>query len=98
MNQEQVLKLFVEILESTPGVHSICKDNKTQQSVLSSGILKIEQIKNNIWNFSATIVVLKNANCKAIINSISSLLRYELKKTKQKIGKLNIFIGGLTND
>ncbi|MCR8966786.1 hypothetical protein [Mycoplasma zalophidermidis] len=95
MNKSEVSKIFIDILESTPGVYSIqCKQDETNQC---SECVIINQY-DTTWDFTATITLIKNSNCKNIVSSIHSLLRFALRKNNQKLGKLNIFIGGLNND
>lgn len=96
MTLEEIRKVFLNILESTPGGYGIC-ENAEQCPNLGQEYLSIQNI-NNEWHFSATIIILKYANAKNVVNSISSHLRYELNKKKEHLGKLNVFIGGLAND
>lgn len=96
MTNNEVEEIFLGILESTPGVHAIIRNNDAE----TKSPADFSVIKNNddIWNFTATIKILKNTKAKDIIANISSLLKYSLSKKHQKIGKINLFIGGLNND
>ncbi|UUD34787.1 hypothetical protein NPA07_03115 [Mycoplasmopsis caviae] len=96
MTLDEMRKIFLDILKSTPGVYGICQ-NEAECSGLAHEYLTIQKIDEH-WYFGATIVILKYSNAKNVVNSISSHLRYELTKRREKLGKLNIFIGGLTND
>lgn len=93
MTEKEVQEIFTEILKSTPGVHSIMND-VNDKSCLTFGVDEI----NNCWNFTATIKIIKNTSAKDIVKNITALLKYQLGRKKQNIGKINLFIGGLAND
>ncbi|WP_029906557.1 hypothetical protein [Mycoplasmopsis opalescens] len=95
MTQEQAQELFINALEATPGVVKIMKveENKPHRDVK----FFCNKIDDG-WHFIATIQVLKSTNCRAIVRSIGEILNFNLVKKNEKIGKLNIFIGGITND
>ncbi|EGV00420.1 hypothetical protein MCSF7_00426 [Mycoplasmopsis columbina SF7] len=94
MEKETIRQIFIDILESTPGVFEV---SKNENKDVSTSKIRIENVGGR-WNLFVSIIVLKNANCKNILKSISSLLRYRFKENKFKLGKLNIFIEGITND
>ncbi|WP_029512792.1 hypothetical protein [Mycoplasmopsis iners] len=95
MEKDNVLKIFLDALESTPGIAQImCLQNDLE---CSHEKIKAEKINDN-WNFSASLILLKNTNCKDVLNSIHSLLKYKLKKEKLNLGKINIIIEGIAND
>ncbi|QBF34928.1 hypothetical protein EG856_03360 [Mycoplasmopsis phocirhinis] len=96
MNKSEVSKIFIDILQSTPGVFSIKCPYDEQTHIHSECV--IVNYRDNVWDFMASITILKNSNLKNIVTAINSLLRFALRKKNQKLGKLNILIGGLNND
>ncbi|MCS4536902.1 MULTISPECIES: hypothetical protein [unclassified Mycoplasma] len=96
MDKLDVSKIFIDILETTPGVFSI-KCPYDEQSHIHDDCVIVNS-RDNVWDFTASITILKNSNLKNIVTSINSLLRFALRKKNQKLGKLNILIGGLNND
>ncbi|MEA4115284.1 hypothetical protein VBM87_00595 [Mycoplasma sp. 744] len=93
--QNEILDLFIDVLSSTPGVARIIKKDLNKYNYFND--INVEY-NNGVWNFTVSLIILENANCKDILTSISSLLNYKLKMNKMKLGKLNIFIEGINND
>ncbi|MGY5139333.1 hypothetical protein [Mycoplasmopsis gallinarum] len=89
-----VIKIFVDVLEKTPGIKQILDENNSEKLAYP---LSAELIDNR-WNFTVSIVILKNTNCKDLLLSINKSLDYVLKQKQQKMGKLNIFIEGIANE
>ncbi|VEU75825.1 Uncharacterised protein [Mycoplasmopsis maculosa] len=98
MTDKEILSNFIEAIELTPGVHSIVKKNDINIDDDNKYEISILQDEKNKWNFRANIKILKNSNAKSIIEGIVSLTKFKLKKASQKIGEVNIFIGGIAND
>lgn len=98
MEKQQAVKIFMDILETTPGIYSIqcpynCENNNCGDCIIVS-----KNESSHSWDFTASITILKNSNLKNIVNSITTIVRFALRKQKQKLGKLNILVGGLNND
>ncbi|TQC54099.1 hypothetical protein E1I18_00645 [Mycoplasmopsis mucosicanis] len=98
MEKKEALDIFTNILESTPGVYSIqCFQDHSTTPCQDCVVVKYNEMTQS-WDFMAAITILKNSNLKNIVSSIGSLLKFELRNKNQKIGKLNILVGGLNND
>ncbi|WP_027334846.1 hypothetical protein [Mycoplasmopsis felifaucium] len=96
MNNKEVEQIFIDTLESTPGISAIIKSDDEFNSNIPAVFNVCEN--NNIWNFIATMKLHNNSNAKDIVNSVSNTLKFKLKRKKQNIGKINLFIGGISND
>ncbi|QQH23272.1 hypothetical protein HYE26_02510 [Mycoplasmopsis bovis] len=94
MTNNEVEKIFIEILESTPGVKLILEDGTTD----NIADFNVHESDKDTWNFNASIKILKNTSAKELVKNISNLLKYRLVKKGQKVGKINLFIGELIND
>ncbi|WP_029513484.1 hypothetical protein [Mycoplasmopsis primatum] len=92
MTNNEVEQIFIDILETTPGVKKILRDDNLITP------FNVQEAENSTWNFSATINILTNTSAKDLVRNISSLLKYALKEKDQKVGKIHLFIGGLSND
>lgn len=96
MEKAEVSQVFINILETTPGVYSI--QNLFEEQNKSTDSVIVHNVSKNIWDLTVAITILQNSNLKNIVTSISSALRFALRKKGQKLGKLNILVGGLSND
>ncbi|WP_338822409.1 hypothetical protein [Mycoplasmopsis felifaucium] len=96
MNNKEVEQIFIDTLESTPGISAIIKSDDEFNSNIPAVFNVYEN--NNIWNFIATMKLHNNSNAKDIVNSVWNTLKFKLKRKKQNIGKINLFIGGISND
>lgn len=94
MTNNEVEKIFIEILESTPGVRLDLEEGTTDHIA----DFNVHESDKDIWNFSASIKILKNTSAKELVKNISNLLKYKLAKNGQKVGKINLFIEELIND
>ncbi|WP_416738041.1 hypothetical protein ACLRE7_02500 [Mycoplasmopsis meleagridis] len=99
MNEKKsfVLDLFIHAIKTSPGIKEIIGLEENYDKDKKEDKLNVEYI-NNAWDLSVSLIILKNANCKDILNSISSLLNYRFKQEKLKLGKINIYIEGISND
>ena len=95
MTIEEAKDLFLNVIESIPGIHAVKSEKNPEGN--EKQLFNVEQL-NNKWNFSAHLIILKTANARAIVESLSALLKHILRNQKESFGKLNVFIGGLTND
>ncbi|QSF13905.1 hypothetical protein [Mycoplasma sp. Mirounga ES2805-ORL] len=91
MDLDVLKKLFIDSLESTPGIKSISNSEYSENDIV------VEEI-NGKFCFKAQITILRNESAKNIINLVSSHLRYKLKESGSIIGKINLIIGGITNE
>ncbi|WP_029608410.1 hypothetical protein [Mycoplasma simbae] len=98
MEKSEISKIFIDILESTPGVFSIQCPFDHPVDDCNEWVVANKKDDSNVWDFTAAITILKNSNLKNIVTSITSLLRFALRQKEQKLGKLNILVGGLNND
>lgn len=98
MTKEEIETIFKEVIQSTPGVDGIMENDPEDNSPFNINPLKVIQTPSGDWSFIATLRITRKNNAKNIVKNITSLLRYKLSKVNQKVGHVNLFIGGLLNE
>ncbi|WP_036464018.1 hypothetical protein [Mycoplasmopsis sturni] len=105
MEQIQIKELFVNAITTIPGVVKIVKNddawlqkNHSSNCIPDCDLDKVWAVKKSKgWDLAASIVIMPNVAAKAIIEELHSQVYFELKKDKQKIENLTIFVKGVEN-
>ncbi|MGP1451596.1 MAG: hypothetical protein ACTTJO_02410 [Metamycoplasmataceae bacterium] len=97
MHIEEAKKIFLDVLESMPGIRKIILSSEEILEQKNLPVLKVEENING-FIFIATLVVILGTNVKELISQIGEALRYRMKMQNAKVNKLNIFIEGIEND
>ncbi|WP_406617930.1 hypothetical protein ACJA27_03560 [Mycoplasmopsis lipophila] len=97
MHIEEAKKIFLDVLESMPGIRKIILSSEEILEQKNLPVLKVEENING-FVFIATLVVILGTNVKELISQIGEALRYRMKMQNAKVNKLNIFIEGIEND
>lgn len=97
MHIEEAKKIFLDVLESMPGIRKIILPSEEILEQKNLPVLKVEENING-FVFIATLVVILGTNVKELISQIGEALRYRMKMQNAKVNKLNIFIEGIEND
>ena len=97
MHIEEAKKIFLDVLESMPGIRKIILSSEEILEQKNLRVLKVEENING-FIFIATLVVILGTNVKELISQIGEALRYRMKMQNAKVNKLNIFIEGIEND
>ncbi|MBZ4195155.1 hypothetical protein [Mycoplasma tauri] len=97
MTNNEMERIFKEIILSTPGVKQLLYVGKIDNKEYNFPFM-VEKNDKNEWTFIATLEIIRNTNAKDLSKNISKLLKYTMKKKNEKIEKINLFIGGLCNE
>lgn len=96
MQIEEAKKIFIDVLESMPGVKKIVYEPEEDKNKKLPNF-KVEKTEKG-FDFMITLIVLLSTNVKQLVSQIGETLRYVMKKNGAYVNKLNIFIEGITND
>ncbi|WP_025755220.1 hypothetical protein [Mycoplasmopsis cricetuli] len=98
MEVQAVKTLFIKTISSIPGVvyvHGTDENIDKNEEVLKEYEYINVKLTPKGWDFVGSITILRSIAAKQLIEEIYTQMNFELKKERQKLNNITIFVKGV---